>query len=446
MNNFSLPDGKSQILVKYWLVLAISALALAGLFSLPPVILRGSFFADKLPIEHIFSTALVIHVDLSVFVWFLSIGCALFSFLAPKKHFFIYKIFFLTSAMGMAILTISPFVGESNPLKNNYVPVLRNPVFFMGLSLFACGVFLNTLLTLTNIKEAKKNVLNFGIYISALITLISAVCFMIAHNQMPFPDGDDFLGYYEHIFWGGGHVLQYTYTTLMVVVWVWLANLSGFKVPLSNKVLGVVMELNLLLTLPSPLFYLSDNVVYLFTQQMRHGGGIAALIVGGAIICSLFLSKGISKTTHAVKASLVLSILLFGYGGVLGYMISGVNVTIPAHYHGSIVAVTLSFMGFAYYLLPRLGFGEIKGKMAASQPYIYGIGQVMHITGLAWMGGYGALRKSAGSSASIDTVAGKALFFSGGAFAIVGGMLFVIIVLISLARKNSKGSYSEVTE
>jgi cytochrome c oxidase subunit 1 len=37
-------------------------------------------------------------------------------------------------------------------------------------------------------------------------------------------------------------------------------------------------------------------------------------------------------------------------------MIRGVNVVIPAHYHGSIVGITLAFMGLAYVLLPRLGF------------------------------------------------------------------------------------------
>lgn len=434
MRDFSIPGGKSQILIKYWLLLAISALAMAGLYSLPPVILRGSFFADKLPIEHIFATSLVVHVDLSVLVWFLSIGGVLWSFIASDKNFYIYKASFITAAVGAFILAVSPFIGESNPLKNNYIPVLQNPAFFIGLALFSCGILFQTVLTTLNFKAAKKNVLSFGIYISAVITLVAGVCFVVAHKLYPVPTDGDFLSYYEHIFWGGGHVLQYTYTTLMLVVWIWLANLAGFKVPLSNKAVGAIIALNLLITLPSPAFYLSENVYYLFTQQMRHGGGIAALVIGGAIIFSLFKNKNTSEVTHAVKSSLVFSILLFGYGGVLGYMISGVNVTIPAHYHGSIVAVTLSFMGLAYYLLPKLGFGEIKGKTATFQPYVYGVGQIMHITGLAWMGGYGALRKSAGSSASIDTMAGKALFFSGGSLAIIGGLLFVVVAIVSVAR------------
>ena len=133
---------------------------------------------------------------------------------------------------------------------------------------------------------------------------------------------------------------------------------------------------------------------------------------------------------------MILSILLFGYGGVLGYMISGINVTIPAHYHGSIVAVTLGFIGFCYYMLPKIGFSPIRGKIATAQPYIYGIGQILHITGLAWMGGYGALRKSAASSHEITNIFPKLMFFAGGSMAILGGLLFIIVVFHSITARQ----------
>ena len=37
-------------------------------------------------------------------------------------------------------------------------------------------------------------------------------------------------------------------------------------------------------------------------------------------------------------------------------MIAGLDIVIPAHYHGATVGVTIAFMGLIYYLLPRLGF------------------------------------------------------------------------------------------
>jgi cytochrome c oxidase subunit 1 len=438
MNNTLLPTGKMQQIVKYWLLLAIASLSVAGLFSLPPVIFRGPFFADKLPVDLIFATSLVIHVDLSVVVWFLSIGGFFWSLLGKSENLYFYKASFFVAAAGMIAIAISPFTGAGNPLKNNYIPMLQNFTFVMGISLFACGIFFQALLTLPNYKKALENPLNFGIYVSALITLIAAVCFAVSYNLTPLPDDGNFLPYFESLFWGGGHVLQFVFTSLMLLAWLQLSHIYGLKQILNNKAIYVIFAFNLLITLPSPLFYLHENVMYLFAGQMIYFAGLAALIIGAAIILALFKPRlnSTQKVPHHIKAALVLSILLFGYGGVLGHMISGVNVTIPAHYHGSIVAVTLSFIGLCYYLLSQFGFAEIKGKMATSQPYIYGLGQAMHITGLAWMGGYGALRKAAASSQNIDTVAGKALFFSGGALAIMGGLLFVVVAVRSILKKQ----------
>jgi len=159
------------------------------------------------------------------------------------------------------------------------------------------------------------------------------------------------------------------------------------------------------------------------------------LLLGGLII-AFYIIKPAGKLLPQVRSSLVLSILLFGVGGLLGYRIAGANTGIPAHYHGSIVAMTLGFMGLLYHLMESFGIGALKGKLVRSQPYIYAFGQLAHVLGLAWMGGYGALRKAAGSTPDIHTTGGKILFFSGGAVALVGGLLFVILVIRAMVRKK----------
>ena len=118
-------------------------------------------------------------------------------------------------------------------------------------------------------------------------------------------------------------------------------------------------------------------------------------------------------------------------------MIEGINVVIPAHYHGSIVGVTLAFMGLTYFLLPRLGFGRPEGRMAHWQPYIYGGGQLMHITGLAWSGGYGVQRKTAGAAQGLENlpeIAGMPLMGMGGLVAIIGGILFLVVAINAMRR------------
>ena len=125
-------------------------------------------------------------------------------------------------------------------------------------------------------------------------------------------------------------------------------------------------------------------------------------------------------------------LLLFVAGGLIGLTIQGSNVKIPAHYHGCIVGVTLALMGVVFHLLPRLGWQAPAGRLAVAQPWLYGVGQLLHIVGLVWSGGYGVQRKVAGSEQVLRSAAevwGMGLMGMGGLLAIVGGLLFVVVVL-----------------
>ena len=89
-------------------------------------------------------------------------------------------------------------------------------------------------------------------------------------------------------------------------------------------------------------------------------------------------------------------------------------------------------MGLVYPLLPRLGYAEPPSRLATLQPWLYGGGQLLHIVGLVWSGGYGVQRKVAGSEQvlrSTAEVAGMGLMGLGGLLAIIGGLLFVVVVL-----------------
>ncbi|MDH4326426.1 MAG: cytochrome C oxidase subunit I, partial [Betaproteobacteria bacterium] len=137
------------------------------------------------------------------------------------------------------------------------------------------------------------------------------------------------------------------------------------------------------------------------------------------------------------------SLLLFGAGGLIGLAIDGSNVKIPAHYHGAIVGVTLAFMGLTYHLLPRLGCARPAPRLATVQAWLYGAGQLAHIAGLVWSGGYGVQRKVAGAEQVLrgaEQIAAMGLMGLGGLAAVAGGLLFVIVVLRSLW--TSSGSRS----
>ncbi|MEW8172090.1 MAG: cbb3-type cytochrome c oxidase subunit I, partial [Candidatus Thiodiazotropha endolucinida] len=133
-----------------------------------------------------------------------------------------------------------------------------------------------------------------------------------------------------------------------------------------------------------------------------------------------------------LRRSLWMSMLLFFSGGAIALFISGVNTIIPAHYHGSIVGVTMGLMGLAYLLLPKLGYPPVQGRLAELQPWIYGIGQLLHITGLAMSGAMGIQRKTAGAAQGLDTLSAKlamGVMGIGGLLAVIGGVIFVWVML-----------------
>ncbi|MDB2414530.1 cbb3-type cytochrome c oxidase subunit I [Rickettsiales bacterium] len=441
MNNTQIKNLSSATtkITKLWLILAVAALAIAGLFSLPPVVLRGPFFADKFDVEHIFATSLVIHVDQSVIIWMTAIAAALWTLFIGNNYQRLNKILLYIAALGTLLIALSPFIEHSNPIKNNYVPVLDNISFFIGLGLFALAIFSMSVLVLLKYQNVKGgDAISFGLYAGAFITVISFICFAIAYIQLPEISEVGTHQYYELLFWGGGHILQYVFTTILLSVWLLLGNACGNSCPIGDKYLKLLFLFYVFAVLPAPLFYIFSDTIYdtitIFADHMRYFMGLPAALIGISLLFKIFKKS----ENFLLKSVMVLSILLFGYGGVLAFMISGTNVTIPAHYHGSIVGITLAFMGLCYYYFPKLGGAEFRGRFVNSQPYIYGVGQFCHITGLAWMGGYGALRKAPGTIASVDSIAAKSMFFLGGSLAIVGGLMFVIIMIKNIYFSNVK--------
>jgi len=242
--------------------------------------------------------------------------------------------------------------------------------------------------------------------------------------------------YYELLFWGGGHTLQFVHIQLMLVCWLWLATESGIASRLTPRTVLLLFAFGLIPVLMTPAAYLMYNVGSVdhqiaMTWLMKFGGGLAALPISLVVLFNLVNSLRGPARPSPERSALFSSMVLFGAGGIIGFMIEGSNVTVPAHYHGSIVAVTLAYMGVTYHILPLLGFRRPTGRLVILQPWIYASGQLMHVIGLAWSGGYGVQRKTAGEAQVLDgieKVAGMGLMGLGGLVAVVGGILFLVIV------------------
>jgi hypothetical protein len=191
----------------------------------------------------------------------------------------------------------------------------------------------------------------------------------------------------------------------------------------------------------TPVIYLSAETGSalhreLFTWQMAFGGSLAALPIGLAVTAGLVTAPERPREP-ALAGALAWSIALFGFGGALGFMIDYSDVTVPAHYHGCIVGITLAFMGLTYHLLPKLGYAPVNARLANWQTHLYGVGQMLHVSGLAWAGRAGVQRKTAGAEQMLDSterLISMGIMGIGALLSVVGGVLFLVLVIPRIAR------------
>lgn len=456
---FELPlpaDGRRRLALG-WLWLGVGALLASGLFSVLLVAARTPLVMNVLPWKDFFASALVVHVDLSVLVWFFAFGGVLWTLNSTPQWLGLGRAALATATVGTAVMAVAPFTGEGQPLMSNYIPVLRQPVFLTGLAVFALGAAALVLRAMSTIPPVGPRVsgagaLRFGLNAAAVSAALALIAF--AWTYVTLPAGVVGNVYYELLFWGGGHVLQFTWTLLLLVAWLWLATAAGLRLRLTPRVALVLFGLGLVTVFLAPLIYYAYPVtsvehVKLFTWLMQYGGSLATLPLGAAVLYALLApgarparARG-DPAARAPHAALIASVVLFGVGGGIGYLIQGSNVTVPAHYHGCIVGITLAFMGLTYHLLPRLAGRDVEPRWASVQPWLYGGGQLLHVMGLLWSGGYGVARKTAGTAQALDSIeriAGMALMGLGGLVAIAGGVLFLVLVLRALAPRRGGGA------
>lgn len=444
------PDRRTLPFTRGWLLLAVAALGLSGIYTVLVVASRVPYLGEVFPWADSFQVAVVVHVVLSIVVWLFAFGAVIWCLTTRPVALPVAWSALTLAVLGTVVMSVTPFVDPAPPVMSDYVPVLDSPLFLTGLALFGLGLAVLVGWALSAPKPVgpapygRPAVLRFGAHTALVAGALTLVAFVWSFSQLT-PSAMEGQPYYQTLFWGSGHIAQFAFTQLLLVAWLWLAWASGLRLPMTPRVAMGFLLLGIVPTFLTPWVYLAFDVTDVghtlsMTWMMIFGGGIAALPIGLAV--ALALGRGKTEKTetplgdgHVLRSGLVLSVALFGLGGVLGFLISGSNLLIPAHYHGSITGVSLAFMALSYHLLPSFGFAVPPLRLAAWQVYIYGIGQLIHVTGLAWSGGHNVQRKTAGADQGLEALAeilGMIVMGVGGAIAIVGGALYIIVVAKSV--------------
>ncbi len=450
-----IPDDFRKHQSLAWLITAVAALLMSGLFVILIVASRTPGVQEFFPWQNFFHMAIVAHVDFSVLVWFAALGGLLWSLTSRPSGAWVGWLALALVIAGSLLLAIGPFQ-PGQAIMSNYVPVVDNSVFLLGLAIFGFGVLLGCLHALFNAlsvstPEPAEGVMRFGVHTGVIALVLAAGALIWSLLAMP-----DFLfgpQYYEVLFWGGGHIMQFAWVQFMLVAWLWLAWAGGLDNPLGPR-----LTLYLLLAGIAPAFLSLWAYLYFdvgspghrtfFIWLMAAAGGVAAGPIGLALTVGWWRSRtAVNRGQRAVRAYLMFSIALFGIGGALGFLINESNTMVPAHYHGCIVAITLTFMGLALHLLPAFGLAPARARLLRAIPWVYGPGQLLHILGLAFSGGHGVQRKTAGADQGLESLAqigGMAVMGLGGLIAIIGGVLFLAAFADALWRSRRQQAAREV--
>lgn len=446
-----------------WLVFAVSALILAGLFAFLIAMARtpvvGGLFADN----DFVRIALVGHVNLSFVIWFLAFEGALWTFAATA--FLKTRVFSPAagwaglglSIAGTAAIVAACMLGLGRPFFVNYIPVIDHPVFYAGLFLLAAGMAITVANTMMTAWKTRKEgsgslpLMAFGAVSSAAAVFVALLCFGMSF-YFKAEGGAVTSSDLETVFWGGGHILQFANTMAMVSAWIFIAGLLFSAFSIREGYGKLLYALFLLFVASAPFSYLLYDIDgyghrRAFTGLMQYGLGPSTVIFALYVLSGMS-ANGKGGLTSKIRglpwrtpefSALVMSMVLFAAGGLISFKIHGYNTKIPSHYHGAIGGVTTAFMGMTYCLIRALGKELRSPRIARVQPYVYGIGQILFVLGMFWAGSHGVARKTFGSAQNLDSaakVAAMVVFGIGGLVAIAGGILFVVNAGLSLAPRR----------
>jgi cytochrome c oxidase subunit I len=417
--------------MRRWLGLAIGALVIAGSFSLLVVIARLPPIARHITDATFFKRALVIHVDMSLVVWFTAFLAAL-AHTIPGRHR-AGRLGAAIAAAGMLLMTVSLAL-RAEPVLANYIPVLDHPVYLVGLALVGVGVLVTLLgrrLVPAPGEHAEGHVVAVrGATVAFLLALVTLVA-SIAGT----PAGMPTWSAYELRFWGAGHLLQVAHSAGMLAAWQLLLRGALGAPPLGRRTAAVLVGLLVAPTLAGPLLTAAGttSLTYQigFTRLMQFG--IFAPVVAALVLCvRAVLRAPPARRRDARVLAFAASGALTLLGYVLGAMIRGSDTTVPAHYHAAIGAVTVAYMGVAFTLLERAGARIRHARLARWQPAVFGVGQTIFAAGFALAGAQGMARKTYGQEQHVRTIVetiGLGVMGFGGLIAIVGGVVFLVVAI-----------------
>ncbi|HJV58083.1 MAG TPA: cbb3-type cytochrome c oxidase subunit I [Methylomirabilota bacterium] len=384
--------------------------------------------------------------------------------------------------LGMAVTNAMVLQGKADVLFTSYPPLQADPLYYVGIILFAVGALIVTCLFFATLVVAKREhtyegsipLVSFGALTAAIIAVIT-----LLHGAVIYiPTLLWSLGYmnvdpevYRMVWWGLGHSSQQINVAAHVSVWYLLAALTVGGVVVSEKVSRMAFALYILfISMASAHHLLVDPGMgpawkIWNTSYAMYLAVLASMVHGFTVPAGIEMGQRLRGYTRGTFEWLkkapwgdpgfsgaALSIVIFGFlGGVTGVTIGTEQINIiahntlrvPGHFHTTVVGGTaLAFMAVTYYVLPLIFRKRVAfWGLAKIQPYLFGIGIVILGMSMIFQGIFGVPRRNWDISApgavfQIEYHPVVQLFQAtmgiGGLLAIVGGLAYILIAVVTV--------------
>ncbi len=438
-----------------WLSLALASLVVAGIFAALAAFARTPA-VQILPTAKLFQLALTSHVTFAFTVWFVTFAGALWVYVGWRSNYPLSPsmswVALALASAGSAAMAVPAFLASGTPYLNDYLPVIDQPFFWVGLAMVAAGVGLQATAYLAAAVAGERGARlrgraagtpeGLGMAAGAVASLlaVAAVLVALARRDPALPFGYSL----RALVWGGGHILQYLHVSGMVSGWIVAIGISLVTVFPARRVLRFLLwvlvpfmgaaALSYLVWRPEEL--LINHVITIVTFG---GLGAAAVPVFFMALAATAVARRPLPWASPLFGGTVVSFALYAVGGVMGLIGFTQDTRVPAHYHGMVGAVTLAYMGLTPMLLEICGRRPWSERLTRWQPYLYGIGLLGIMIGMHWAGGHGAPRKTFGFGwANAQALLGMNIMGAGSVLAIAGGLAFVLNMGIPLLKRGKR--------
>lgn len=332
----------------------------------------------------------------------------------------------LVALLGTLMALWAIFTFRASVLYTFYPPMQAHPAFYIGLTLLVVASWWWSIEMIASWRAARRRRGDRPVSLAMHATTANAILWLLAtlgvaaemlFQLIPWSLGltarvDPLLA--RTLFWYFGHPLVYFWILPAYTVWYTVLPREAGGYLFSEPLGRMVFALFLILSTPVgfhhqfqdpgipaswKLFHTFNTMVISFPSLVTAFTICASLEVAGRLRGGTGLFGWIRRLPWGdpTVASVLLAMLLFlvgGFGGAINaaYMMNSVvhnTAWIHGHFHLTVgSAAALTFMGAAYWLVPKVSGRELELRLLAKiQPYLWFAGMVFfaissHITGL----------------------------------------------------------------